>query len=68
MALTVAAAPVSGDTRQPTVEVILRSHFQTPVAGRLHSLRDYIIGSVEQFSGLTLERVDITVGSMTTSP
>ena len=59
---------VSGDTRQPTVEVILRSHFQTPVAGRLHSLRDYIIGSVEQFSGLTLERVDITVGSMTTSP
>jgi ABC-type dipeptide/oligopeptide/nickel transport system ATPase component len=55
---------VSGDSRQPAVEVILSSHFETPVAGRLHTLRDYIIRSVEQFSGLTLERVDVTLGSM----
>jgi len=41
--------------------VMLRVPFDVPVAGRLHQLRDYIISSVERFSGLLLDQVDITV-------
>ena len=52
---------VIGDLRQPGLEVVLRVPFDTPVAGRLHQLRDYIISSVERFSGLLINQVDITV-------
>lgn len=52
---------VVGDLRQPGLEVMLRVPFDVPVAGRLHQLRDYIISSVERFSGLLLDQVDITV-------
>lgn len=52
---------VSGDLRQPGLEVVLRVPFAAPVAGRLHQLRDYIISSVERFSGLLINEVDITV-------
>ena len=52
---------VIGDLRQPGLEVLLRVPFDTPVAGRLHQLRDYIISSVERFSGLLINQVDITV-------
>lgn len=52
---------VVGDLRQPGLEVALRVPFDAPVAGRLHQLRDYIISSVERFSGLLLDQVDITV-------
>ena len=52
---------VIGDLRQPGLEVVLRVPFDSPVAGRLHQLRDYIISSVERFSGLLLNQVAITV-------
>ena len=52
---------VVGDLRQPGLEVVLRVPFDAPVAGRLHQLRDYIISSVERFSGLLIDQVDITV-------
>ena len=52
---------VVGDLRQPGLEVVLRVPFDAPVAGRLHQLRDYIISSVERFSGLLVDQVDITV-------
>ena len=52
---------VVGDLRQPGLEVMLRVPFDAPVAGRLHQLRDYIISSVERFSGLLVDQVDITV-------
>jgi hypothetical protein len=52
---------VVGDLRQPGLEVALRVPFDAPVAGRLHQLRDYIIASVERFSGLLLDQVDISV-------
>ena len=52
---------VVGDPRHPGLEVMLRVPFDVPVAGRLHQLRDYIISSVERFSGLLLDQVDITV-------
>ncbi len=56
---------VSGDPRQPVVEVVIRGQYRTPVAGRLHELRDYIIRSVERYSGLILSKVDVTLGAMT---
>ncbi len=62
---------VVGDLRQPGLEVVLRVPFDVPVAGRLHQLRDYIISSVERFSGLLVDQVDITVdqiGSRDRSP
>lgn len=52
---------VIGDLRQPGLEVVLRVPFDAPVAGRLHQLRDYIISSVERFSGLLINQVDVTV-------
>ena len=52
---------VIGDLRQPGLEVVLHVPFDAPVAGRLHQLRDYIISSVERFSGLLINQVDITV-------
>ena len=52
---------VAGDLRQPGLELLLRVPFDAPVAGRLHQLRDYIISSVERFSGLLVDQVDITV-------
>ena len=55
---------VSGDPRQPVVEVVISGEYGTPVAGRLHELRDYIIRTVERYSGLTLSREDVTLGGM----
>ena len=55
---------VSGDARQPAVEVVISGEYHTPVAGRLHELRDYIIRTVERYSGLVLDRVDVTLGGM----
>ena len=59
---------VIGDLRQPGLEVVLRVPFDTPVAGRLHQLRDYIISSVERFSGLLINQVDITVDKVGPPP
>ena len=58
---------VSGDPRQPEVEVVISGEYPTPLAGRLHQLRDYVIGAVERYSGLTLARVDVTLGGLAPS-
>ena len=55
---------VIGNMRQPALEVVLRVPFDTPVAGRLHELRGYIISSIERFSGLLVTEVTITIGDI----
>lgn len=55
---------VVGNLRQPNLEVLLRVPYGTPVADRLHKLRDYILSSVERFSGLIINKVDITVDQL----
>ena len=67
-ALRVERLLVVGNMRQPALEVVLRVPFNTPVAGRLHQLRDYIISSVERFSGLMVTTVSITVGDVGPRP
>ena len=59
---------VIGDLRKPALEVVLRVPFEAPVAGRLHQLRDYIISSVERFSGLLVNEVNITVDQVGPKP
>jgi len=55
---------VTKEARQYGLEVILNVPFGTPVGGRLHGLRDYIIESVQRFGGVMLKEVHITVGRL----
>ncbi len=46
------------------LEVILRVPFGMKISGRIHGLQLFILENIEQFSGLDLKEVNVTVGSI----
>ncbi|MFH1039119.1 MAG: hypothetical protein V1789_10685 [PVC group bacterium] len=47
-----------------SLEVILRLPFGMKISGRIHGLQVYILENIEQFTGLDLKKVNVTIGSV----
>ncbi len=56
---------VSGDATEYSLEIILDVPYGNQIAGTLYQLQKYIIESIEQFTGLILKEVDLTIGKVT---
>ncbi len=52
------------DNENYSIEVILSIPYGTQIAGDLHNLQRYITESLEQFTGIILDEVNITVGKI----
>ncbi len=59
--MKIVVTPAGGSYR---LEIILRLPFGMKVSGRIHGLQLYILESIEQFTGLDLKEVNVTVGSV----
>lgn len=55
---------VTPDSGGYNLEVILRIPFGMKISGRIHGLQLFILESIEQFSGLDLKDVTVTIGSV----
>lgn len=56
---------VSRDSSEYRLEVILNVPFGKQTAGNLYQLQAYILNSIEQFTGLFLKEVNLTIGKIT---
>jgi uncharacterized alkaline shock family protein YloU len=45
-----------------SLEVVLRIPYGMQIAGKIHNLQNYIIVNIEKYTGIILNRVDITIG------
>jgi hypothetical protein len=52
---------ISGMRSPPSLEVSIRIPYETTGLNRLHGLREYILESLEKFSGLLFDKVTLTV-------
>ena len=59
--MKIVVAPEGGAYK---LEVILRVPFGMKIPGRIHGLQLFILENIEQFSGLDLKEVNVTVGSI----
>ncbi len=46
------------------IEVILEIPFEMRIAGRFHGLQHYILENIEDYTGLNLRAVDVTIGKI----
>jgi len=46
------------------LEIIIRVPFGMRISGRIHGLQLFILESIEQFTGLDLNEVNVTVGAI----
>lgn len=53
---------VKEDRRSYSLEVVLSIPYGMQIAGRIHSLQQYIMVNIEKFTGIILKQVDITIG------
>ncbi|MBA7538591.1 hypothetical protein ES705_30868 [subsurface metagenome] len=56
---------VSSDRNMYSLEVIIRVQFGAQTADTLFKLQEYILRSIERYTGLILKEVNITIGSVT---
>ena len=50
------------------LEVVIRIPFGMKIGGRIHGLQLYILENIEQFTGLDLREVNVTVGTIAPPP
>ena len=55
---------VSREDGSYRLEIIIRVPFGMRISGRIHGLQLFILESIEQFSGLDLREVNVTVGAI----
>ncbi|GAH82577.1 unnamed protein product, partial [marine sediment metagenome] len=53
------------DSSDYGLEVILNVPFENQVAGHLYQLQEYIGKNIEQFTGLIIKEVNLTIGKVT---
>jgi uncharacterized alkaline shock family protein YloU len=53
---------VKEDRVNYSLEVVLNIPYGMQIAGRIHSLQQYILVNIEKFTGIILKKVDITIG------
>lgn len=53
---------VKEDRGTYSLEVVLSIPYGMQIAGRIHSLQQYIMVNIEKFTGIILKQVDITIG------
>ena len=51
--------------QQHGIEVFLNVPFRAQLSGSIHNLQHYILVNIERFTGLTLDRVDVTIAGVT---
>jgi len=50
--------------QQHGIEVFLNVPFRAQLSGSIHNLQHYILVNIERFTGLTLDRVDVTIAGV----
>jgi uncharacterized alkaline shock family protein YloU/adenylate kinase family enzyme len=55
---------VSREEGSYRLEIIIRVPFGMRISGRIHGLQLFVLESIEQFSGLDLKEVNVTVGAI----
>lgn len=59
---------VSTENGAYNLEVVIRIPFGMKIGGRIHGLQLYILENIEQFTGIDLKEVNVTVGTIAPPP